>query len=241
MYNGPSQQFPQQPQQQPQSHPHQGRPAPSPRRGGTGRTIGITLAATTGVYALIAGGFWLVSSPGAAVAGPEFEGLPTDPCSVPNGSQLNSVSARLASAHLTPSSSRCVWHVEWSDGSQGNLNVRYRFPVDSDNEPQRRASDVEREYEERFEQLTEGEVDDYWTVEVQESRELDVGEQAVVAHVREGYEDLRGKAEVLVLADGVLIDVWASETWDENPGRPDFTDDEDTLIAIAERAVSHLG
>lgn len=182
-----------------------------------------------------------MSSPGAAVAGPEFDGLPADPCSVPTSSQLNSVSARLASAHLSPSNSRCSWSVEWSDGSRGSLNVRYRFPTDRDNEPQRSASDVEEGYEERFEQLTEGEEADYWTVEVQESRELDLGDQAVLAHVREGYEDLRGKAEVLVLAEGVLIDVWASEAWDENPGRPDFTGDEDTLIAIAERAVNRLG
>jgi hypothetical protein len=198
------------------------------------------VAATAGVYALAAGGLWLVSSSGASAAGPEFDGLPADPCSVATGSQLNSVSARMASAHLSPSASRCSWSVEWSDGTLGSLSVRYRFPVDSDNEPQRSASDVEEEYEERFEQLTDGEGDDYWTVEVQESRELDLGDQAVVSHFREGYQDLRGKAEVLVLADGVLIDVVANEAWEEKPGRPDFTGDEDTLVAIAERAVNSL-
>lgn len=241
MYNGPSQQFP--PPAQPAPPPVPGSHfAPPPRRGGTGRTIGITVAATIGVYALVAGGIWLLSPSGASVTGPEFDGLPTDPCAVPTSSQLNSVSARLPSSSLSATESRCSWSVEYSDGTQGSLGVRYWFPMESDNQPKRSSSDIEEAYENRAEQLLDGESEDdgYWAVEVQESRELDFGDQAVVSHFREGYEDLRGRAEVLVLADGVLIEVTSNEVWEETPGRPDFTGDEDTLIAIAERAVNHL-
>ncbi|WP_017590174.1 hypothetical protein [Nocardiopsis ganjiahuensis] len=241
MYNGPSQQFP--PQPQPGPHPVPGsHPAPSPRRGGTGRTIGITLAATVGVYALVAGGIWLLAPSSASVTGPEFEGLPGDPCAVPTGSQLNSLSARMPSAQLSAADSRCSWSVEYSDGTRGSLNVRYWFPTDDDNQPKRGSSEVEEAYEDRAEQLLDGTngEDDYWTVEVQESHEPDFGDQAVVSHFREGYEDLRGGAEVLVLADGVLIEVAAKEVGEETSGRPDFTGDEDTLVAVAERAVAHL-
>lgn len=74
-----------------------------------------------------------------------------------------------------------------------------------------------------------------------ESRELDFGEQAVVSYFRQEYEEMHGRAEVLVLVGGVMIEVTASEDWDGAPGRPDFTGDDEALAAIAERAAAGPG
>ena len=229
MYDGPTQQF------------HAPAPAPVPPRR-TGRTVGITIAATLGVYVLVVGGVGAViaGTGSGGTAGPEFEGLPTEPCSAAGGSQLGSLSASLPNASFSDSSSTCHWYVEYSDGSQGLLFVRYRLPTDDDHEPLRGESDAQEQYAEEADALRDGEDGDYWTQEILEARELDIGDESVVSHYREGTEELTSQAEVLVRSGGMLVAVEATELREQASGRADFTGDEETLVAIAEDALSLL-
>lgn len=251
MYNGPSQPQPQYPGPQypgPQP-PGQFPPAPqnrppAPRRGGTGRTVAINVAATLGAYVLVGGGIWAVTSAsggsGGTAAGPEFDGLPTDPCGVATGSQLGSVGAVLPSASFSEASSSCWWGAEFSDGTHGSLNVTFRFATDEDESPLRGESDAERAFEEESAELLDGDDNDYWPVEVQESRSLDLGDESVVSHYLEGSDEKGSNARVLVRTGELLVEVSAREDWADRAGRSDFTADEETLVAVAERAVAHL-
>ncbi|GHC97475.1 hypothetical protein GCM10007079_51010 [Nocardiopsis terrae] len=235
MYNGPAQQFPQ---------PPVAPPAPPPRRGGTGRTVAITVAATLGVYTVVAGAVVAVvaaTGSGAAAQGPEFEGLPTDPCGVSIGSQLDAVSAFLPSASFSESRSSCSWNVEYSDGTPGDLFLGYRHPTDHRGEILRGESEAEDYYEARARELLDGDADEYWSVEVQDAGELDLGDEAVVSHYRQGSEDdMYSRAEVLVRVGDLLVEVMADEGREDRSGRADFTGDEEALIAIAERAAAEL-
>ncbi|MGW5879998.1 hypothetical protein ACWFMI_25955 [Nocardiopsis terrae] len=235
MYNGPAQQFP-----QPPAAP----PAPPPRRGGTGRTVAITVAATLGIYTVVAGAVVAVvaaTGSGAAAQGPEFEGLPTDPCGVSIGSQLGAVSAFLPSASFSEARSSCGWSVEYADGTYGHLTLAYRHPTGEDGEPLRGESEAEDYYEERSRELLDGNDDEYWSMEVEEARELDFGDEAVVSHYRQGSEDdMSSRAEVLVRVGDLLVEVTANEDWEDRSGRADFTGDEEVLVAIAERAAARL-
>lgn len=227
MYNGPTQQFP------PMA------PAPVPPRR-TGRTVGITIAVTLGVYVLVVGvaGAVIVGTDSGSGAGPEFEGLPTEPCSAANGSQLGSLSASMPNASFSDTYSSCQWYTEYSDGTQGTLSVSYRLPTDDDHEPLRGESDAQAQYAEEADALLDGEDGEYWTQEVLESRELELGDDSVMSHYREGSDDLTSNAEVLVRVGGVLVSVTAAEPWGNASGRSDFTADEETLIAITESALT---
>lgn len=225
MYHGPTQQFPP--------------PAPvAPRR--TGRTVGITIAMTLGVYVLVVGvaGAVIAGTGSGSAAGPEFEGLPTEPCSAASGSQLGSLSAMVATASFSEVGSSCQWYVEYSDGTQGTLSVRYRIPTDDDREPLRGESNAQDQYAKEADALRDGEDGDYWTQEILEARDLDLGDESVVSHYRTGSGELNSQAEVLVRSGGVLVAVEAAEVWEQASGRADFTEDEETLIAIAENALT---
>ncbi len=248
MYNGPSQPHPHPQPQYPGSQlPGQIPPGapngpPTPRRGGTGRTVAITVAATLGAYVLVAGGIWAVtSSSGGSTSGPEFDGLPTQPCGVATGSQLSSVGAVLASASFSETTSSCWWDAEFSDGTHGLLNVSFRFATDDGDTPLRSESEAEQAFEEESDQLLNGDDGDYWSVDVQESRTLDLGDESVVSHYLEGSDDKGSHARVLVRVGEFLVEVSARENWADRTGRADFTPDEEPLIGIAERAVAHLG
>lgn len=227
MYDGPAQQFP------------QTTPAPVPPHR-TGRTVGITIAATLGVYVLVVGvaGAVIAGTGSGGAAGPEFEGLPTEPCSAVSGSQLGSLSASMTNASFSDTSSICLWYVEYSDGAEGVLAVRYRLPTDEDHEPLRGESDAQDQYAEEADVLLNGEDGDYWTQEVLEARELELGDESVVSHYREGGDDMVATAEVLVRVGGVLVEVEASEVGEQASGRADYTGDEEMLIAIAESALT---
>ncbi len=253
MYNGPPQQFPHQPHQPHQPHgpgaPVPGQvpppvpgPDPARRRGGTGRTVAVTVAATLAVYALVVGGAWaLTSSSGGSVAGPEFDGLPTDPCSVPAGSELRGVGAVLPSSTFLATSSECRWSAEFSDGTRGAFSVVYRFPVNADGDPERDAARAAETYEEERAGVVDGDAPDYRTIEVLESRTLDLGDESLVSHYLEGSDEPTSIAKVLVRQGDLLIEVAAQEHWEKKTGGADFTGDEETLVAVAERAVAHVG
>ncbi|WP_197285862.1 hypothetical protein [Nocardiopsis sp. NRRL B-16309] len=234
MYDGPAQQFPQPP----------AAPAPpTPRRGSTGRTVVITAAATLAAYAAVAGvvgAVTLTAEEGMAGPEPEFAELPADPCAAASRSQLGAVSARMPSASFADERSTCSWHAEFSDGSPGHLSITFRLPLDSDREPQVDESAAEAEFEERRSELVDGSDGDYWTVEVLESRELDIADESVVSHVVESDEESGSRAEVLVRVGSVLVEVSASEPWEVRTGRADLTGDEDVLVDIAERAATSL-
>lgn len=227
MYNGAPQGFP-----GPTS-------VPPPKRS-TGRTIAITVASTLGAYVLV-GGIVVAITVGtgsdASGTGREPTGLPTDPCSA-GGSGLGSLSASIPSANFDKARSTCQWQVEYSDGTQGVLSVRYRFATDDDEEPLHDESDAQEQYEVEAEELLDGDESDYWSVEVSEARELDLGDESVVSYYKEGSDEMAGNADVLVRVGDVLVSVEATESWENRTGRIDFTEDEETLIAIAEHAVT---
>lgn len=228
------------PGQYPPGQNPQGR-APAPRRGGTGRTVAITVAATLGVYALAAGAVWMVtSSSGASVAGPEFDGLPTDPCAAATSSELNGIDAVMPSATFSESRSSCWWGAEFSDGTYGSLNVNYRFATDRDDVPLRDESETEEVFADEAADLLDGDGGEYWSIEVEESRTLDLGDESVVSHYLEGGDEKGSNAKVLVRVGDLLVEVSATEDWTDRTGRSDFTADEETLLAIAERAVAQL-
>lgn len=237
MYDGPAQQFP-----PPPASPAPPVPPP-PRAGGTGRVVVITAAATLAAYAAVAGVVAaVVLTTGEGIAGPEpeYAELPAEPCTAASRSQLGAVSARMPSASFADDRSSCSWHAEFADGSAGHLRVGYRLPVDDDREPQVDESAAEAEFEARRSELVDGSDGDYWSVEVLESRELDIADEAVVSHFVESDEESSSRAEVLVRVESVLIQVSVSEPWEVRTGRADFTGDEELLIAIAERAVTVL-
>lgn len=234
MYDGPAQQYPQPPAP----------PAPPPpRRGGTGRVVVITAAATLAAYAAVAGvvgSIVLGSGEGMAGPEPEYAELPAEPCAAASRSQLGAVSARLPSASFADERSSCSWHAEFSDGSPGHLRIGFRLPADGDREPQVDESAAEVEFELRRNELVDGFDGEHWSVEVLESRELDIADGAVVSHSVENGEEPGSRSEVLVRVESVLVEVSAHEPWETRTGRADFTGDEETLIAIAERAVTVL-
>ncbi|SIO90657.1 hypothetical protein [Nocardiopsis sp. JB363] len=232
MYDGPPQGFP------------QAASAPMRPRRSTGRTVAITVAATLGAYVLVvgvAGAVIVGTGSGASGAGNETEGLPSEPCSAGGGSQLGALSASMPNANFGEARSTCQWWVEYSDGTPGVLFVRYRFATDDDERPLRDESDAQELYETESERLLDGDDSDYWSVEVSEARELELGDESVVSHYQEGSDDMVGNADVLVRVGDVLVSVEASEAV-ESPehrtGRVDFTEDEETLIAMAEHAVT---
>lgn len=237
MYDGPPQGFP------------QTASAPMRARRSTGRTVAITVAATLGAYVLVVGAAGAVivgTGSDASGAGRESTGLPTDPCSA-GGSGLGSLSASIPNANFGEARSTCRWHVEYSDGTSGVLSVRYRFATDDDEKPLRDESDARELYETESERLLDGDDSDYWSMEVSEARELELGDESVVSRYQEGSDDMVGNADVLVRVGDVLVSVEASEASEafkavESPerrtGRVDFTEDEETLIAIAEHAVT---
>ncbi|MFD3686891.1 hypothetical protein ACFWTE_18970 [Nocardiopsis sp. NPDC058631] len=205
--------------------------------------MAITAAATLAAYAAVAGvAGTVMATTGGDRGGPEpqHEGLPADPCSAASRSQLGAVSALLPSASFAEEAVSCTWYAEFSDGTVGVLSVRYRLPLDTEGEPQHDESAAEDEYGSRSADLVEGNDDDYWTVEVQEARELDIADEAVVSHHREGSDESSSTAEVLVRVGGVLVEVSMNEGWESRTGSADFTGDEELLISIAERAVTAL-
>lgn len=231
MYHGPEARFP---------HPPPAPPARPPRS--TGRVVAITMAVTLGAYVLVAGaaGAVLAGGGGGSVSGPEFEGLPTESCGVASAAELDSVSATLPYASFSAISSSCGWGAEFSDGTEGFLRLEYRLPVDEDREPLRTVSDAEEEYEAESGRLLDGEDEGYWALEVLDSRELEFGDEAVLSHHLEGGDEKSSRVTVLARVEGVLVEVTAQERWDGRSGAADFTDDEEAIVAIAERAVSLL-
>ncbi|MFE3461419.1 hypothetical protein ACFXKD_28070 [Nocardiopsis aegyptia] len=236
MYDGPAQQFP-----QPQAVPA----PPPPRRGGTGRTVVITAAATLAAYTIVAGVVVAMNltSDGGGMAGPrpEYEELPAEPCTAASRADLGALSARMPSASFAAESSSCTWQTEFSDGSFGHLSIGYRLPTDDENEPRVDESAAEDAFERRRNDLVDGSGEEYWTLDVLESRELDIADEAVVSHFREGSFDVTSsRAEVLVRSESVLVTVSASEPWEQRSGRADYTGDEEVLVSLAERAVTVL-
>ncbi|WP_211716147.1 hypothetical protein [Nocardiopsis sp. MG754419] len=230
MYNGP----PQHPA------PPAGPAASTPRRS-TGRTIAITVAATLGAYALVIGGVSAVmlgTGADTASAGPEFEGLPTQPCAAAGGSRLGSLSAHMPQANHTETYATCQWIAEYGDGTDGTLTVRFQIPTDTDNEPLRTEDDAREQYETESERLRKGEDSAHWPMEILDIRDLDLGDESIVSHFREGADDPAGRATVLVRSGALLVSVEARESWHEPTGDPDFTGDEETLIGLAEDALS---
>ncbi|RKS06468.1 hypothetical protein DFP74_2100 [Nocardiopsis sp. Huas11] len=237
MYDGPAQQFPPPP-------PPPGSAVPAvTRRGGTGRTVAITVAATLAAYAVVAG---VVASatltgggadPAGAQTGP---GVPTEPCAAPSRSQLGGVSARMPTARFSETSASCAWYAEFSDGSLGFLHLAYRLPSAGAADEAAAEATAEAEFELRRNELVDGSDDEYWTMEVLESREVGLGDEAVVSHFREGDDEVGSRAAVLVRAESVLVEVSASEPWEGRSGGTDFSGDEELLLSIAERAVTVL-
>ena len=228
MYDGPPQGF-----TQPAS-------APQPPKRSTVRTVAITVAATLGAYVLVGGivaAIIVGTGTDASGTGQESTGLPADPCSA-GGSALGALSASIPNANFDKTRSTCQWQVQYSDGTQGVLSVRYRFATDDDEKPLRDESDAQELYETESQGLLDGDDSDYWSVEVSEARELDLGDESVVSHYKEGSDEMAGNADVLVRVGDVLVSVEAAESRENRTGRVDFTEDEETLIAIAEHAVT---
>ncbi|GAB2513824.1 hypothetical protein [Nocardiopsis aegyptia] len=236
MYDGPAQQFPQ---------PQAVSAPPPPRRGGTGRTVAITAAATLAAYTVVAGVVVAMNltSDGGGMAGPEpeYDELPAEPCTAASRDDLGALSARMPSASFAAESSSCAWQAEFSDGSFGHLRVGFRLPTDGDSEPRVDESAAEGDFEVRRGELVDGTDEEYWTLEVLESRELDIADEAVVSHFREGsFGETSSRAEVLVRVESVLVTVSASEPWEQRSGSADYTGDEEVLVSVAERAVTLL-
>ncbi|MDA2809280.1 hypothetical protein O4J56_01400 [Nocardiopsis sp. RSe5-2] len=235
MYTGP----PNVPQAPPQP--------PPPRRGRTGRTVAITAAVTLGAYAVVAGTTGAVLALGGPSApegaSPRNEDLPEPPCGVPTRAQLDEVGAQLPNASVDENSSDCSWYSEFSDGTLGWLRVSYGLPTDDDGELDRGTRAAEEDFASKSEDLLEESDDEYWTSEVIDSHEPDLGDEALVVHYRWGdSDDLKASSEVLVRVDEVLVRVTANEAGDARGGSGEagFSEDEETLVAVAERAVAAL-
>lgn len=243
MYTGPPNVPP--PGLPPQAPPQ---PPPPPRRGRTGRTVAITAAVTLGAYAVVAGTTGAVLALGEPSApegaSPRNEDLPEPPCGVPTRDQLDQVGAELPNASVDENSSDCSWYSEFSDGTLGWLRVSYNLPTDEDGELDRGARAAEDEFESTSEDLLEESDDRYWTQEVIDSHEPDLGDEALAVHYRWGGsdDDLRASSEVVVRVDEVLVRVTANEAGDARGGSGEagFSEEEETLVAIAERAVAAL-
>ncbi|WP_116247980.1 hypothetical protein [Nocardiopsis sp. FIRDI 009] len=222
-------------------------PAPPPAgRGGTGRIVGITVAVTLAAYAVVAGAagaVFALGGSGAAAPEPGFDELPGEPCAAATRSQLGAVSAALPRKGYYEGSVSCDWVAEFSDGTRGRLEVTFRLPLsEGDYEPVADEGEAERYYAgEARELLVEPGSGDGWR-EVVDSDEIDdLGDEALVSHhVGGGEGERRSEARVLVRVGTVLIEVTAGETYDDGTGEADFTDDEELLVAIAERAVGVL-
>lgn len=230
MYDGRAQQSPRPP----------AAPVPAPtRRGGAGRTVAITAAAVIAVYALVVGAVAAMpfTSGGGGPTGPEpGAGLPTEPCAVPSWSHLAAVSGRMPSATFGEASSSCVWYARFSDGSIGFLSLEYWLPSGAGTDE----VVAEAEFGERSGDLVHGMEWDSWTMEVLESRDLDIADEALLSHLREGDGEVSNRAVVLVRAENILVTVQANESWETRTGASDFTGDEELLISVAERAVTAL-
>ncbi|MFI6579145.1 hypothetical protein ACIBFB_25445 [Nocardiopsis sp. NPDC050513] len=216
---------------------------PSAGKGGAGRTVGITVAATLAAYAVAAGAagtVFALSGPGATAPETGFDELPGEPCAAATRSELAAVSSALPSQGYYDGRIRCGWYAEFSDGTRGTLGVAFRLPTDGDYELVAGEEEAERYYDGEAEDLLGENDSDYRWREVVESGELDgLGDDALVSHHVAGAEDdPRSEALVLVRVGTVLIEVTAGESYGAATGEADFTDDEELLIAIAERAVA---
>ncbi|MCY9786489.1 hypothetical protein KIK06_21595 [Nocardiopsis sp. EMB25] len=233
-------------QQGPAQYPAAPTPPPVPppvRRGGTGRTVGITVAATLAAYVAVAGAagtVFALTGSGTAAPEPVFDELPGDPCAAATGSELGALSAALPGQGYYDGGMRCNWVAEFSDGTVGRLTVSFQLPHDDDYEAVVDEEEAEREYDEEAEDLL-GEAEYQWR-DVIESDELDgLGDEALVSHYVVGSgEEPRSQADVLVRVGTVLIEVSAGEAYGSATGEADFVDDEELLIAVAERAVTML-
>ncbi len=243
MYTGPPNVPPPGPPPGPPPQP----PRP-PRSGGTARTVAITAVITLGAYAVVAGTAGTVlalrtpSAPDGAA--PRNEDLPEPPCGVPSRDQLDRVGAELPNALFSESDSTCSWYGEFSDGTLGWLDVSYSLPTDEDGEPERGTRAAEEEFEAESDDLLEESDDTYWTSEVVDSHEPDLGDEALVVHYRWGDPDegLTSSSRVVVRVGEVLVQVSANEARDArgDSGEAGLTGDEETLLGITERAVSAL-
>nr|WP_239648830.1 hypothetical protein [Nocardiopsis chromatogenes] len=228
--------------------PPQQQPPPPPRRGRTGRTVAVTAVITLGAYAVVAGTAGTVlalRAPSATEgASPRNEDLPEPPCGVPTRDQLDRVGAELPNASVDENSSDCSWYSAFSDGTLGWLRVSYGLPTDEDGELDPGTRAAEDEFSSESEDLLEESDDEYWTSQVVDSHEPDLGDEALVVHYRWGGsdDDLTASSRVVVRVDDVLVRVSANEAGDARGGSGEagLSEDEETLLGVAERAVAAL-
>ncbi|MEU3021017.1 hypothetical protein ABZ635_26960 [Nocardiopsis sp. NPDC007018] len=200
---------------------------------------------TLAAYGLAAGGYWAVtSSSSTAMAGPETDRPAIDPCSVPGGSDLRSLSAALPQAAFSEAYAACGWDVEFANGDQGYLGVSFYFPEyeesSSELDDEEDLPKAERHFDRERTEYLDGDISSYSSLEVLESRELDLGDEALVAHFTRGSEPPVSQARVLIRQGDGLVEVNFREIGDEGGNGVDFTVGEDILIGIAEQALSHL-
>ncbi|WP_046472495.1 DUF3558 domain-containing protein [Allosalinactinospora lopnorensis] len=241
----------------PAGYPQMPPPAPQPpkRRGGVGVVL-VAAAATLAAY-LVAAGVLGALAYGAEPEEPEgTHALPEDPCAGVTHAQLRRVSAEYPevsfSGDFTSSgtgsgefnSATCGWYAVFSDGTRGYLSLTFRVPAD---DPKSEA-EAEDDYESRSEDYdadadadTESDVDTGWPITVDESRELDLGDESLISFAEEGESPPQATATVLVRHANMSIRVHAAENTEaDNEDRPDLTADEDLLIDIAEQALAGL-
>ncbi|MDA2805199.1 hypothetical protein [Nocardiopsis suaedae] len=210
--------------------------------------MAITAAVTLGAYAVVAGTTGTVLAlrepPAPEGAAPRNEDLPDPPCGVPTRDQLDGVGAALPNASIEESDSRCSWYSEFSDGTLGWLRVSYGLPTDEEGELTPGTRAAEEEFASDSEYLLEESDDEYWTSQVIDSHEPDLGDEALLVHYRWGGadDDLRASSRVVVRVDDVLVRVSMEEAGDARGGSGEagLSGDEETLLGVAERAVAAL-
>lgn len=239
----------------PAGYPHLPPPGPQPPpRRPRMRVAVISASVTLAVYLVAAG---VVGAMAYTSQPEEPDGdvaLPEEPCTMVTATQLRRLSAEDPRSSMRTAyggsetdgftSARCGWYAEFSDGTLGSLSLSFDVhndPAEAKNRYESRATDYEIIPE------SESEIENYREITIDDSRELDLGDEGFVVFAEEEStsaeegEEPQATARVEVRHANANISVRASESVDaDNEGSPDLTGDEDTLIAIAEDALASL-
>ncbi|RNL82443.1 hypothetical protein [Halostreptopolyspora alba] len=226
-----------------------------PRRRPRLRVAVVSASVTLAVYLVAAGVVGAVAYTSEPEEPDGDVALPEDPCTTVTATQLRRLSAEDPSSSMQAAydgesegfiSASCGWYAEFSDGTLGSLYLSFDVPDDP--------AEAKDRYESRAVdyEITTGSESEYGghrEITVEDSRELDLGNESFVVFAEEesvppdeNEEPTRqAVARVEVRHANANISVRASESVEaDNDRNPDLTGDEDTLVAMAEDALASL-